>query len=174
MATRLDANDPGFEAAFQALLETKRETGAEVDDVVRRILEDVRLKGDEAVIATTREFDGFELTAETMAVTADEIEAAKAASDKDVIGALELAAGRIADFALGAFEAFKRNHGELGEDKAREEFVAFIGAAINQGISEARGILEALSALNPEVGSKIDTISAFIQQRLDDFLANGQ
>ena len=98
MATRLDANDPGFEAAFQALLETKRETGAEVDDVVRRILEDVRLKGDEAVIATTREFDGFELTAETMAVTADEIEAAKAASDKDVIGALELAAGRIADF----------------------------------------------------------------------------
>ena len=98
MATRLDANDPGFEAAFQALLETKRETGAEVDDVVRRILEDVRLKGDEAVIAATREFDGFELTAETMAVTADEIEAAKAASDKDVIGALELAAGRIADF----------------------------------------------------------------------------
>ena len=98
MATRLDANDPGFEAAFQALLETKRETGAEVDDVVRRILEDVRLKGDEAVIATTKEFDGFELTAETMAVTADEIEAAKAASDKDVIGALELAAGRIADF----------------------------------------------------------------------------
>ena len=86
----------------------------------------------------------------------------------------EATAGRIADFALGAFEAFKRNHGDLGEDEARQEFVAFIGAAINQGISEARGILEALSALNPEVGSKIDTISAFIQQRLDDFLANGQ
>ena len=98
MATRLDTNDPGFEAAFQALLETKRETGAGVDDAVRRILEDVRLKGDEAVIAYTREFDGFELTAETMAVTADEIEAAKAASDNDVIGALVLAAGRIADF----------------------------------------------------------------------------
>ncbi len=98
MATRLNTNDPGFEAAFQALLETKRETGAEVDDAVRRILEDVRLKGDEAVIAYTKEFDGFELTAEAMAVTADEIEAAKAASDNDVIGALELAAGRIADF----------------------------------------------------------------------------
>ena len=98
MATRLDTNDPGFEAAFQALLETKRETGAGVDDPVRRILEDVRLKGDEAVIAYTKEFDGFELTAETMAVTADEIKAAKAASDNDVIGALVLAAGRIADF----------------------------------------------------------------------------
>ncbi len=98
MATRLDTNDPGFEAAFQALLETKRESGAGVDDAVRRILEDVRLQGDEAVIAYTREFDGFELTAATMAVTADEIEAAKAASDDDVIGALELAAGRIADF----------------------------------------------------------------------------
>ena len=81
MATRLNTNDPGFEAAFKALLETKRETGTEVDDAVRRILEDVRLKGDEAVIAYTREFDGFELTSETMAVTADEIEAAKAASD---------------------------------------------------------------------------------------------
>lgn len=84
----------------------------------------------------------------------------------------EATAGRIADFALGAFETFKRNHGDLGGDEARQEFVAFIGAAINQGISEARGILDALSALNPEVGSKIDTISGLIQQRLDDFLAN--
>ncbi len=98
MATRLDANDPNFEAAFQALLETKREPEAEVVDAVRRILEDVRLKGDEAVIAYTKEFDGFEPTAETLAVTADEIESAKAVSDHDVVGALELAAWRIADF----------------------------------------------------------------------------
>ena len=98
MATRLDTNDPGFEAAFQALLETKRESGAGVDDAVRRILEDVRLKGDEAVIAYTREFDGFELTAASMAVTADEIEAAKAASDDAVIDALEFAAGPMPGF----------------------------------------------------------------------------
>ncbi len=98
MATRLDLKDSGFEAAFQALLETKRETDADVDDTVRAILADVRDNGDEAVIRYTKEFDGFELTADTMAVGRDEIEAAKGKTDKEVIKALELAAGRIADY----------------------------------------------------------------------------
>ena len=98
MATRLDNNDSGFEDAFVRLLETKRGTEPDVDDAVRAILADVREKGDEAVIAYTREFDGFELSSETMAVTGPEIEAAKEAIDPDVLGSLELAAGRIADF----------------------------------------------------------------------------
>ena len=98
MATRLDINDSGFEDAFVRLLETKRETEADVDDAVSAILADVRDKGDEAVIAYTREFDGFELSPETMAVTSQEIEAAKEATDPDVLESLELAAGRIADF----------------------------------------------------------------------------
>ena len=98
MAIRLDIRDKGFETAFRALLDTKRETEPDVDDAVRAILADVREKGDEAVIAYTREFDGFELSPETMAVGADEIEAAKEATDPDVLEALELAAGRIADF----------------------------------------------------------------------------
>ncbi len=98
MATRLDINDSGFEDAFVRLLETKRETETDVDDAVRAILADVREKGDEAVIAYTREFDGFELSSETMAVTSQEIEAAKEAADSDVLESLELAAGRIADF----------------------------------------------------------------------------
>ena len=98
MATRLDINDSGFEDAFVRLLETKRETETDVDDTVRAILADVREKGDEAVIAYTREFDGFELSSETMAVTSQEIEAAKEAADSDVLESLKLAAGRIADF----------------------------------------------------------------------------
>jgi histidinol dehydrogenase len=98
MAIRLNIGDKGFETAFQALLETKRETEADVDDAVRAILAQVREKGDEAVIAYTKEFDGFDLTAETMAVSVDEIGAAKDATDPEVIKALELAAGRIADF----------------------------------------------------------------------------
>jgi histidinol dehydrogenase len=98
MATRLDSRDKGFPAAFQALLEAKRETATDVDDAVARILADVREKGDAAVIAYTRQFDGFELTARTMRLTASEIAAARAQVDKDVLAALELAAGRIADF----------------------------------------------------------------------------
>ena len=98
MATRLDSNDSGFEDAFVRLLETKRGTEPDVDGAVRAILVDVREKGDEAVIAYTREFDGFELSSETMAVTGPEIEAAKEAVDPDALESLELAAGRIADF----------------------------------------------------------------------------
>ena len=98
MATRLDSRDKGFAAAFQALLEAKRETAADVDDAVARILANVREKGDAAVIDYTRQFDGFELTDRTMRLTANEIAAARAQVDKDVLAALELAAGRIADF----------------------------------------------------------------------------
>ena len=98
MATRLDIRDSGFEDAFVRLLDTRRGTETDVDDAVRAILAEVREKGDEAVIAYTREFDGFELSSETMAVEAKEIEAARKAVDPDVIESLELAAGRIADF----------------------------------------------------------------------------
>ena len=61
MATRLNAQAPGFEDAFQRLVEAKRETGTDVDDAVGRILDDVKERGDEAVIAYTKEFDGFEI-----------------------------------------------------------------------------------------------------------------
>ncbi len=98
MAIRLNATDPGFETAFQALLGTKRETQPDVENDVRKILAGVKETGDEAVIRYTREFDGFELTPETMAVGADEIEAAKGAVEREVLAALQLAAGRIADF----------------------------------------------------------------------------
>ena len=98
MVKRLNAADPGFEDAFRRLLEAKRDTGADVDDLVGRILDDVRERGDEAVIAYTREFDGFDLTPETMAVGAGEIDAARAACDPDVLKALEMATRRIADF----------------------------------------------------------------------------
>ena len=73
MATRLNAQAPGFEDAFQRLLEAKRETGADVNDTVRAILSDVSNRGDAAVIDYTLKFDGFELTPESMAFSADEI-----------------------------------------------------------------------------------------------------
>jgi histidinol dehydrogenase len=98
MVKRLNAADPGFEDAFQRLLEAKRETGADVDDVVARILDDVSKRGDEAVIAYTKEFDGFELTPGSMSVGADEVASARGQCSADVLEALEMAAGRIGDF----------------------------------------------------------------------------
>lgn len=85
----------------------------------------------------------------------------------------EATAGRIADFALGAFGKWWDNHGELGEEEARTQFADFIGGAISQGIEEARGILGALNALTPEVDGNIDRTAELIQQRLKDFVDNG-
>lgn len=85
----------------------------------------------------------------------------------------EATAQRIVEFALGNFGHYQANHPELGEDEARAQFVDFIGAAIQQGIQEASGILGALNALNPEVESMIETISNIIQERLDAFALGG-
>ncbi|GMV95090.1 MAG: hypothetical protein AMXMBFR82_48680 [Candidatus Hydrogenedentota bacterium] len=83
----------------------------------------------------------------------------------------EATAGRIADFALGFFDVYREQHSELGENEARQQFAEFIGGAIGQGIEEARGILGALQALNPDVDNKIETIADLIQQRLDAFVS---
>ncbi|MBI5094917.1 MAG: DUF5610 domain-containing protein [Candidatus Hydrogenedentes bacterium] len=88
----------------------------------------------------------------------------------------EATAGRIADFALGAFEKWRSTpaRAALSDEEARKQFATFIGGAISQGISEAQNILGALNALNPEITNNIQSISDLIQQRLDSFVANGK
>lgn len=98
MVIRLEAQDPGFEGAFQRLLEAKRETVEDVDDVVRAILADVRGRGDAAVIDYTSKFDKFDLTTESMAFGADDIAGARDQCPADVLEALEMAAARITDY----------------------------------------------------------------------------
>ena len=83
----------------------------------------------------------------------------------------EATAQRIGDFALNFFDKYLEKHPEVEGDAARKQFADFIGGAIKQGIEEARGILDALSALNPDLTGKIDSIGQLIQQRLDDFVA---
>ncbi len=85
----------------------------------------------------------------------------------------EATATRIADFALKAFDVWRKNHGELGDDEARAQFAKFIGGAIQQGIGEAKDILNALGALNGETENKITAISDLIQKRLDAFVRGG-
>lgn len=85
----------------------------------------------------------------------------------------EATATRIADFALGWYDNWRANHEELVEEDARKQFAGFIGGAISQGIEEARGILTALEALTPHVGTDINTTWGLIQERLADFVENG-
>ena len=83
----------------------------------------------------------------------------------------EATAQRIGDFALNFFDKYQEQHPEVEGDAARKQFADFIGGAINQGIQEARGILDALSALTPDATNKIDSISQLIQKRLDNFVS---
>ena len=71
----------------------------------------------------------------------------------------EATAQRIGDFALNFFDKYQQQHPEVSGDDARKQFADFIGKAIGQGIQEAQGILGALSALNPDVNQKIDSIA---------------
>ena len=95
MPAFLNSADPGFEAAFAALLGQKREEAEDVDQAVASIITDVRARGDAAVIDLTARFDRLELTAETMAFSKAEIAAEIAKVSPDDRAALELAADRI-------------------------------------------------------------------------------
>ena len=94
----LDIKDAGFEQAFTDLLATKRETDVDVNETVAGILADVRRRGDLAVLELTRRFDRFDLDADKMRFSSDEIEAAVGACAPELLSSLELAARRIEDF----------------------------------------------------------------------------
>ncbi|MDF2568767.1 MAG: hisD [Sporomusa sp.] len=66
--------------------------------VVERIVEDVRRQGNEAVLRYTKSIDGADFTADTLEVTQAEIEDAIAGVDKEVLAALEAAAANIKKF----------------------------------------------------------------------------
>ncbi|GAA6159573.1 histidinol dehydrogenase [Ruegeria sp. HU-ET01832] len=95
MPVFLDTTSPEFELAFQALLSAKREDSPDVDATVAEIIEDVRSRGDAAVIELTAKFDRLELTPDTLAFSAEEIAAAVAQVSDEDRAALELAAARI-------------------------------------------------------------------------------
>ena len=98
MAQWLDARTPGFERAFKRLLSVKRESAADVNDAVAGIVAAVRVRGDRALIAYTRRFDGFSVTPGTLRITAREVAAATKQCDPTALRALKLAARRIRAF----------------------------------------------------------------------------
>lgn len=95
MPVFLNTKDADFNTAFTDFLANKRETTVEVDDTVAAIIDDVRNRGDAAVIDLTAKFDGLQLTPETLAFTPAEIDAAIAKVPEAEAKALQLAADRI-------------------------------------------------------------------------------
>lgn len=98
MPSRIHYDDPDFSAAFERLVGAKRDSDANVDDVVASILADVRKRGLEAVLEYTERFDKITLQAETIALAPDEIDAAVRQVSSQERASLELAADRIRAF----------------------------------------------------------------------------
>jgi histidinol dehydrogenase len=95
---RLDNRSPSFERDFAALLGAREAEATNVDAVVAAIIEDVRRRGDTALVDYTNRFDRVSFTAADLRVTKAEIAAAVAQVPKKTVAALRLAAKRIEDY----------------------------------------------------------------------------
>ncbi|HUF85831.1 MAG TPA: histidinol dehydrogenase [Thermohalobaculum sp.] len=95
MPVRLSHDQADFEDRFAAFLGVKRAAQGDADAVAAEIIAEVRARGAEALIGLTRRFDRLELTAATLAITSDEIDAAAARVPAAERAALELATARI-------------------------------------------------------------------------------
>jgi len=95
MPVLLNAQDPQFEDQFQTLLGAKREDSPDVDHIVAGIIQDVRDRGDAAVLELTHKFDRLALTADGLRFSDQEITDEIAKVSVEDRAALELAAARI-------------------------------------------------------------------------------
>nr|WP_246504163.1 histidinol dehydrogenase [Plastoroseomonas arctica] len=95
----MDTRDPGFDAAFEALLDNPRGSAAAVDAAVAAIIARVRDAGDPALLDYTAQFDRWRpADAAALRVSEAEITAATASVPAALLDALDLAASRIAAF----------------------------------------------------------------------------
>ena len=92
---RFSFTDPDFQAAFKAFLDERRGSPADVDAAAADVLDAVKTHGLQALLDYSRKFDKVELTAETIRVTAEEIEQGAADTPADVREAIAFAAARI-------------------------------------------------------------------------------
>ena len=93
---RLDTADPGFEQALRALLAWESVADERVTETVRRILSEVRVRGDAALLEFTNRFDRRQVArAADLMLPRARLDAALEGLDPSTREALELAADRI-------------------------------------------------------------------------------
>ena len=90
--------EDGFDEALNRIVNRGRIGRTDVETSVRNIINQVREKGDEAVIKFTKKFDNYHLSLENIKVSGEEIENAYASIDKKILEHLKLTAERIKKF----------------------------------------------------------------------------
>ena len=98
MARRLNASDAAFQEQFRQLLFANRAEEDDVAAVVRGIIADVRNRGDAALVELSNKFDRADVTAQTLKLSAAEIDAALSKVSKEQLTAIETAAMRIESY----------------------------------------------------------------------------
>ncbi len=98
MAMALDMQSADFERRFASLLAAKRESSADVDAAVAAIIEDVRARGDEALVDHSLRFDRVDVAKLGLRIGAAELEAAIAACEPTALKALNLAHDRVMNY----------------------------------------------------------------------------
>lgn len=116
MATRLRRSDPDFEGRFASLLAAKREVAEDVESAVRAIVDDVRVRGDTALIEYTSRFDRVALTPERLRIAPAEFDAAEKAVSAETLSALHFARDRIEAFHRRQLPKDDRYRDALGVD----------------------------------------------------------
>lgn len=97
--SRLNSLDADFDQALKALIAWSDVSDADVNAVVSEVLEQVRLRGDAALLEYTNKFDRRALTsADELVLGSTHIDAAVEQVDKNFLAALEQASERVEDF----------------------------------------------------------------------------
>jgi len=116
----LDTRDPGFDAALDTLIAFEAAQDPAIDAAVAAIIDDVRARGDAAVLDYTARFDDFHVpSVSALTIDARAMRAAYEALPHEQRAALDVAARRIRDFherQRGGGFGFRDDDGtELGQ-----------------------------------------------------------
>ena len=114
---RLSTAAPAFEADFQRVLHWSAETDAAIEQRVAAILEDVRTRGDAAVLEYTARFDGLAAASvSALEIGQDELQAALSRITPAQRQALQSAADRVRRYHERQLEACGRSWSYRDED----------------------------------------------------------
>ena len=114
---RLSTADAGFEADFQRVLHWSAETDAAIEQRVAAILDDVRARGDAAVLDYTARFDGLAAASvAALEIGQDELQAALARITPAQRQALQSAADRVRRYHERQLEACGRSWSYRDDD----------------------------------------------------------
>lgn len=82
----------------------------------------------------------------------------------------EATADRIVSMSMAFFPQYQKQNTGMTDEDAAESFIEIIQGGIKQGFSEAKELLDGLSALEGDVASNIDETYKFVQIGLKAFI----